>query len=273
MPGWPNDCSDADSDINNSVKIYLRSPSSFSILVWLVCALAVHSASSVAEEVYFQSTVVEPYIEMRTQPGRGYPIFYIAERGEVVELLKRRTDWIKVRNARGVEGWVHVDEIGRTIDSMGEPLNLKSPDLESFSNRTWEFGVMLGDYDGTDAVTAYAGWHFTRNLSLELAATENFGNFSDGRMITGSIVHQMFPDKRYSPFLTLGAGVRETNPRSSLVSTEDRTDNTASVGAGMRIHLTRRLILRLQYKHYVILTDRDDDEEVDEWKIGISAFY
>ena len=41
----------------------------------------------------------------------------------------------------------------------------------------------------------------------------------------------------------------------------------------MRIYLTRRLILRMQYKHYVVMTDRDDDEEVDEWKIGISAFY
>jgi hypothetical protein len=67
--------------------------------------------------------------------------------------------------------------------------------------------------------------------------------------------------------------VRETSPRATLVSTEDRTDNTASVGAGIRIHLTRRLMLRLQYKNYVILTDRDDDEEVNEWKIGISAFF
>lgn len=259
--------------MKKNMSFYLGQPKIHCIFAWLIATMALQSGHSSAEEAYFRSTVVEPYIEMRTHPGRGYPIFYIAERGEVVELLKRKTDWIKVRNAKGVEGWVHVDEIGRTIDSLGEPLNLKSPDLESFSNRTWEFGVMLGDYDGTDAVSAYAGWHFTRNLSLEIAATENFGNFSDGRMVTGSIVHQMFPDNRYSPFLTVGGGVRETNPRSSLVSTEDRTDNTASVGAGLRVHLTRRLMLRLQYKHYVILTDRDDDDEVDEWKIGISAFY
>ena len=132
---------------------------------------------------------------------------------------------------------------------------------------------MMGDYDHTDAITAYLGWHFTRNLSVELAASENFGEFSDGSMVTASIVHQMFPHWRYSPFVTIGGGVRETNPRSSLVTTEDRTDTTASVGAGLRIHVTRRLIVRLQYKHYVVMTDRDDDEEVDEWKIGISAFY
>lgn len=226
-----------------------------------------------AQDVPVYSTVVEPYIELHTQPGRSYPVFYIAERGESVELLKQRTDWIKVRNQRGIEGWVHIDEIGRTVNDAGETLGIHSPNLDSFANRQWEFGIMLGDFDSSDAVTGYGGWQFTRNLSVEVAATENFGSFSDGSMITGSIVHQMFPQWRYSPFLTIGGGVRETRPRSTLVGTADRTDSVASVGGGMRIYLTRRLILRLQYKHYVVMTDRDDDEEVDEWKIGISAFY
>ena len=242
------------------------------VLALLLC-LAGNISNAAEPDAIMQSVVVQPYIEMHTQPGRGYPVFYIAERGETIELLKRRTDWVKIRNQRGIEGWVHVDDIGATLDSHGEPLNFKSPDFESFVNRTWEFGIMAGDYDSTDAITGYVGWHFTRNLSLEVAATENFGDFSDGKMVTASIVHQMFPDKRYSPFLTIGGGVRETNPRSSLVETEDRTDSTASVGAGIRIHLSKRLLLRLQYKHYVIMTDRDEDDEVDEWKIGISAFY
>lgn len=227
----------------------------------------------VADDNHAQSIVVDAYIEMRTAPGRGYPVFYIAERGETISLLKRKTDWIKMRNERGVEGWAHVDDIGRTLDLYGEPLAFRSPDLEAFANRRWEAGIMAGDFGDTDAVTAYGGFHFTHNLSVELALTENFGDASDGRMATLDIVHEMFPHWRYSPFLSLGGGVRETNPRSSLVSTSDRTDNVASVGAGVRIYLNRRMMLRLQYKNYVVMTDRDDDEEINEWKIGISAFY
>jgi hypothetical protein len=41
----------------------------------------------------------------------------------------------------------------------------------------------------------------------------------------------------------------------------------------MRIYLARRLMMRLQYKNYVVITDRDDDEEIDEWQLGISAFF
>ncbi len=240
----------------------------------LVACIGPLSGQALAEdEAVLQSTVAQPYIDMRTQPGRGYPVFHVAERGDKLELLFQRTDWIKVRTAKGIEGWVHVNDIGRTLDARGEPLAFKSPDFDSYTSRTWEFGFMVGDYDSTDTLVAYLGWHFTPNLSLELAASENYGDFSDGKMATASIVHQMFPQWRYSPFLTIGGGVRQTNPRSTLVSTEDRTDNTANVGAGLRVYLTKRLLLRLQYKYYVVMTDRDDDEEVNEWTVGLSAFF
>ena len=191
-------------------------------LCLLTLGLLVQAARAGADDELPASWVVDPYVEMRTQPGRGYPIFYIAERGERIELLRRRTDWIEVRTERGVEGWVHVDEVGRTVDGAGEPLGIRSPGREAFTERRWEFGILVGDYGSTDALTAYGGWHFTRNLSLELAATENFGDASDGRMLTGSVVHQLFPDWRYSPFVTIGGGVRETDPRATLVTVEDR---------------------------------------------------
>ena len=251
-----------------SISQQSRLISIVALLFGLVFTLALPAA---AEDPV--SWVADSYIDMRTQPGRGYPVFYVAERGERVELIRQRTDWIQIRTPRGIEGWVHVDDVGRTVNDAGAPLGMTSPGLDTFTGRRWEFGAMLGDYDGSDAISGYLGWHFTRNLSMEVALTENIGDASDGRMITASLVHQMFPNWRYSPFLTIGGGVRETTPASTLVSSEDRTDNTANVGAGVRIHLTKRLLLRLQYKHYVVMTDRDDDEEVDEWKLGISAFF
>ncbi|MEM9254723.1 MAG: SH3 domain-containing protein [Pseudomonadota bacterium] len=231
------------------------------------------TAITQAEDTGLSATVAEAFMEMRTQPGRGYPVFYIAERGETVELLYRRTDWVKVRNSKEIEGWVHVNDIGNTVDQFGVPLGLHSPDISTFIDRRWEFGIMLGDYDDTDVVSGYLGWQFTRNLSLEISIAENFGDASDGRMANLNLVHQMFPDWRYSPFLTIGGGVRETDPRSTLVETEDRIDSTANVGGGIKVYLTERLLLRLQYKHYVVMTERDDDEEVGEWNIGISAFF
>ena len=57
--------------------------------------------------------VATPYIELRTGPGRGYPVFHVAERRQWVVIELRRTDWYRVRvegarNAAGdaVIGWV-----------------------------------------------------------------------------------------------------------------------------------------------------------------------
>ena len=239
----------------------------------LVLNLPVFADDDFSPEDYISVTISEAYVELHTGPGRGYPVFYIAERGEKIHLLKQRTSWVKVHTSRGKEGWVKLDSIAKTIGEDGQPTAVNIPQLDEFSDRKWEMGFMAGDFGGTDVITGYAGYHFTRNLSIELAGSENFGDFSSGQSAIVSIVHQPFPAWRYSPFFTLGGGVRKTNPRSTLVETEDRTDDVLVAGAGVRIYLSNRFLLRAQYKKHTVLTNRDDDIEVEEWKIGLSAFF
>ena len=52
-------------------------------------------------------TVADPFLELRTGPGRGYPVVHVVERGETVRVDARRTDWFQVVDAGGREGWVH----------------------------------------------------------------------------------------------------------------------------------------------------------------------
>ena len=37
-------------------------------------------------------SVADPYLELRTGPGRGFPVVQVVERGETVEVETRRTD-------------------------------------------------------------------------------------------------------------------------------------------------------------------------------------
>ena len=242
-----------------------------SILFWIAPLLAQHTCAD-EEQLYLNAYITAPYVELHTGPGRGYPVFYVAERDEAVTLLKQRTRWVKVRTQNGKEGWVTQESIAKTIDQNGLSIGDQLPQFAAYGQRNWELGFMAGDFGGSDSLTAYTGYHFTRNLSLELALSENFGNFSSGESATINLSHQPFPDWRYSPFFSLGGGVRNTNPRSTLVETEDRKDDVLVVGAGVRIALTQQFTLRVQYKRHTILTNRDDDIEVDEWTIGLSAF-
>jgi SH3 domain-containing protein len=238
------------------------------VLSGLSASFGVH-----ADEEYVAVKIADPYIELHTGPGRGYPIFYIAQRGETVEVLKQRTDWYKVRTVKGKEGWVALEQMGRTLAPDGEPLPVAYPNFAAYTKRRWEGGFMTGSFDGADVVSAYGGYHFTANISAELEAGQFFGNFSNGKFATLSLVHQPFPEWRIAPFFTLGAGRLMTEPKATLVSTKDRSDDVVDVGIGVRYYLTRRFLLRAQYKNYVVLTDRDTNQNAEEWKIGISTFF
>lgn len=218
-------------------------------------------------------TIVEPFIEMRTGPGRGYPIFHVAERGETVEVLKERTDWYKVRNRKGKEGWVFADAMAKTLGADGKPLAIALPDFDDFTHRRFEGGTAFGDFEGADVASIYAGWHFTRNLSLEVDVAQFFGDFSDGKYATLNLVLEPFPHWRMAPYFALGGGMVHTEPKATLVQTEDSSDNLLDAGIGVRYYLTRRFLLRAQYKNYVVLTSRDTHEKIDEWKLAFSAFF
>ena len=53
---------------------------------------------------YAVVAVADPYLELHTGPGRGYPVYRVVPRGERVEILYRRTDWFRVRDEQDREG-------------------------------------------------------------------------------------------------------------------------------------------------------------------------
>lgn len=221
----------------------------------------------------YEVVIAEAYIELHTGPGRGYPIFNVAERGEKLEVHTRRTDWFKVRTEQGVEGWVSAGQLSQTLEPDGTPTAIRDPSREDFIKRRREAGFQLGDLDGANILTLYGAYLFTDNLSLEISASDITGDFSSGWMLSASLVHQPFPRWYVSPFFTLGTGVLRIEPKATLVQAEDRTDQEAHVGFGFRAHLGRRFLLRAEYKSYVVFTKRDSNEELDEWKAGFAFFF
>ena len=218
-------------------------------------------------------SIEDPYIELHSGPGRGYPIFYVAERGEQIEVLKRRTSWFKIRIPRGEEGWVNEEQLARTFQLNGVPTDIPTFSLADYAERRWEVGAMYGDFGGANVVSTYGAFSMTENLSVELWFSDVLGRFSNSQILNANIVHMLFPEWRASPFFTLGTGVIRTEPKGTIVATSDRTDNLAHVGVGVRTYLTRRLLFRAEYKTYVVFTSRDDNEEVSEWKAGFSFFF
>jgi hypothetical protein len=210
---------------------------------------------------------------MHTGPGRGYPVYHVVDRGETVDIIKQRTDWFLVRAANGKEGWVDRAQMELTLQRDGEQFSLRRATIEDFTNARWETGILAGDFGGANSISVYGSYSLNPNVSVELWGTQILGNFSNGWMASGNIVHEAFPEWRVSPFFTLGAGYIRTEPKSTIVLPEDRNDQIGHVGAGFRIYVTRRFLLRAEYKSYVVFTSRDENEEIEEWKAGFAFFF
>ena len=243
--------------------------------------LALSSAPAMADWWNFWSSevieqkvkVVEPYLELRTGPASGFPIVHVSEQGEWLSLLKRKTDWMKVRDEKGREGWVAIEDLLLTHDVTGKAVAITEPRFDDFRTRRWEAGLQMGEFDTTAVNSGYLGYWMTQNLSAELTLSQVLGNSSEIQMASLSLLHQPFPSWRYSPFFSLGGGQIEIKPKATLVSVENSSNTMAHVGIGMRCYVSDRFFVRLDVKDYKIFTNEDSNEEATEWKLGLSVYF
>lgn len=251
---------------------------SLSIPFWGLCQLVVAllilcpMQAVVADELR-TVTVATPFLELRTGPGRGYPIFHVVDRGDSVQIVMQHTQWFKVSTEQGVTGWVDQAQMEQTLNPDGSAVVFETMDIEDFTNATWETGLMAGEFGGANVVSLYGGYSLNPNVSVELWGSQFLGDVASGWMGSVNLVHETWPEWRFSPFFTLGAGFINTSSESTLIPGAGGTNQMGHVGAGVRIYATQRFLLRAEYKSYVVFTNRDDNEEVEEWKVGFALFF
>ena len=119
--------------------------------------------------------------------------------------------------------------------SLSSEVEFEVADIDDFTNARWEAGVLAGDFGGANIVSLYGGYSLNPHVSVEVWGSQILGNFSNGWMGSVNLVHETWPDWRFSPFFTLGAGVIHTSPKSTIIQGDDRTDQVGHVGAGLRV--------------------------------------
>ena len=164
--------------------------------------------------------------------------------------------------------------MAETLIPAGVKLEIDDPGREDFGTHRREVGLLVGDYGGANVITVYGAYAFNEHLAGEVALSHLLGNFSDGQYATigvdaragAGMAHPALP-RRSAPASST------SSPRATLTGTQERTDQVAYAGIGVRAYIARRFILRGEYKEYVVFTDRDENEEDIEWKIGFAFFF
>jgi len=242
-------------------------------LTALCLALGTLAAVPARAAAPVQVVVQDPYLDLHTGPGRGYPATYSVPRGATVQLLRQRTDWIKVRTDHGQEGWVHRSQLEHTLTPAGEEVKLAGPTPQSRVEHHWETGLAAGDFGGANVISATAAYALTNSLFVRGDISQLLGNHSNGWLGTIGLAHVFAPQWRVSPFVGVGGGVLHVSPNVTLVQSTDRTDTTAYAALGLRGYLSDRFLLQAEYRYYVVFEKRDANQEINEWTLGFTYFY
>jgi opacity protein-like surface antigen len=242
------------------------------LLVFII-AFAFFSIAAKADDLVV--SIVEPYVDFRTGPASEYPIFHVAEQSETITILKKKTGWYKAIAYTGQVGWVSAVQLGKTIKPSGELLYVPTGSFEDYTNRTFEFSAFGGILENVTAMSVAAAWNVTGNLVAEATYTQALGDFSENKLWSIRIQHHIFPEWKVSPYFTIGSGGINTRPRSNLVQSGDevRMSDFYEVGAGIRYYFARNMVIKFEYRNIIALTDRDDQEQIEEFKLGFSVFF
>lgn len=246
---------------------------------WVLAALCVAGlgAGSSAQAADAPATerlrVADPYLELHTGPGRGYPVFFVVAREGWVEIELRHTDWYKVRSAEGKIGWVHRRQLARTLTEAGGGKTFRDIAVDDYLARRVEFGAGWGRFKSEPMIKVWTAYRLTETLNAEATAGQVQGVFSGTDFWHVNLGAEPWGDKRFSPYFSVGFGKFRNIPNPSLVSATPTDAKLANASMGVRYYLNDRFVLRADYSIYTAFVADTRSTEYRAISAGLSFFF
>jgi uncharacterized protein YgiM (DUF1202 family) len=217
--------------------------------------------------------VTDPFVEIRTGPGRGYPVFHVAAREERIEVLLRYTDWYRVRAENGREGWVHRLQLESTLTTAGSRKTFRDVLFDDYLQRRLEFGAAWGRFKSEPMLKLWTGYRLAEVFAVEAAVGQVQGVYSGTEFWRIGLNAEPFADQRISPFFGIGVGRFRNVPNASLVGVVTTDANLADASVGLRYYLTRRFVARLDYTLYTSFVSDRRTSQFNAVTAGLSFFF
>lgn len=217
--------------------------------------------------------IAEPYLEMRTGPGRGYPIHHVAARGEAVEVLLRHTDWFKVRTDNGREGWVRRSQLETTLTEAGAQKTFRDVLVDDYLARRVELGAAWGRFRGEPMLKMWGGYKLGEPIALEATLGQVQGLYSGTDFWHVALHAEPWANQRLSPHLGVGFGRFRNLPNLSLVDARPTDAKLALATAGVRWYLSERFVVRADYAIYTAFVADQRSTEYRAVTAGLGFFF
>jgi SH3-like domain-containing protein len=244
-------------------------------MLWLALALGTWVAPArAADDPSPESVqVADAYLEMHTGPGRGYPVFHVAQRGETVTLLLRHTDWFKLRTARGQEGWVERAQLGGTLTAAGAPKTFRDVLVDDYLLRRVELGAAWGRFKSEPMLKVWGAFRLGESLAVEATVGQVQGLFSGTDFWHVNLSAEPWSDRRLSPYFSVGLGKFKNIPNQSLVGVSTTDAKLGNASVGLRWYLSDRFVVRGDWTIYTAFLSDQRSREYRALTAGLSFFF
>ncbi|HET8708511.1 MAG TPA: SH3 domain-containing protein, partial [Pseudomonadales bacterium] len=189
------------------------------------------------------------YMNIYAGPGRGFPIFYIAEKGEKVEIIRAHTEWFEVKTQRGVTGWAFKDELLPALKRKDADFGYEEIKQEDYQTRTLEFGLAGGEIVGNSLFAARVAYRMNDFFSSEAALSNAAGDFSTSTIYAFQLLYHPFRFGQFEPHFILGAGQMATEPKAGLIGTKSSHSGMTTYGLGVDYYWADRFIIRADWQN------------------------
>ena len=252
--------------------INLRSPFQSAICLVLLLCNSFASYASTSDNEGKHLVVAEPFIELHTGAGRGYPVHHSAERGQKLKLLKRRANWYLVETEEKKTGWAKASSLAYTLQDTGLPADLPSVSHGDYLQSSFRVGFTTGQLKGASAFSFLLGYRPFKFVGFEAEYGNIFESSVTGRYYGANVLIEPVQKWNTTPFISLGKGVMTFDQRQKLAGGITSDADYTSYGAGLNYYMGRNFQIRGEYKWYALSADGQSND-LSEWRLGFSSFF
>ena len=238
-------------------------------------------ARTAGAEAYVR--VIAQKAPVHSGPSGNYRTVYIAERGNVFQVLERgsRDYWFKIELEDGTSGWILGDvvfpfdvgpEEAGVFTLMGRAIKrtLLGPSPVAYANIGLSFSAGILDREGLFLFRP--SW-----LIDPYWALEGFGGLSPRAakdVFLGGLgfVLRMAPGAVIGPYASVGIGAAHIRPKADNFVDKEETLMALSAGGGIEITFKKQITLRIDARNWSLF-DQNKTANGQEYSAGLAIFF
>lgn len=249
-----------------------------------LCLLALTGAADEARaEAYLR--VISQRAPVHTGPAPTYREIYVAERGEIFEVLERGTSgyWFRIELEDGTTGWIFGELVFpfEVIEEEREPglfsrlgggvrRALLGPSPVPHSDVAMSFSAGLLDREGVFILRP--GWLIDEYFALEAFAGLSPRQQEDLFIGGAGWTLRLAPGAALGPFVHAGLGLGHFRPKADNFTEERETLFALAAGGGFETTFKKQITLRLDFRNWTIF-DPNQAQNAQEYSGGLAIFF